>query len=702
MHPTLPKFFILLLILSTFAHAAKRRFKNIAKNGKYGLKYTRVPSRTHAAWQNTLKQSLTKPLPFLSAVHWPWATHGQPGVAVGDFNGDGIDDIYVTNGPGAANSLFINQLPSKGKLKFREVARRAGVESKSHDSTGVCYGDLNGDGRTDLVVLSEFDSNQIYLANPDFTFREINWKSATGDDSKHPSASCSIGDVNGDGKLDLLISNGVPRGNYLACLAVPWDRNSPNQLFINTGAPGTYDLSFSDKSKSSGINDFGGDVPAGKFTPTWVATLVDIDLDGDLDIVVADDQCGHPTKPENNAIGANRGAIRVQYNDGTGNFKSRTMKPVNAVANNRRPGGESWMGLGFGDFNCDGKMDFFGSNFGDYHSAKVAFGEGRIPDGKVGHDSSRWFIADNSAQGFTDASIAETGVTVFGWGNAVMDYDNDGDQDIVMVGSLDEPRAAGSDNPNIILKNDGCKAKFSLDLTSLQPTGRVRNYNGLAMGDFDMDGYPDVVAASGYVSDRKKLSKVYRFKSPLDKTAYFTDILTLNKDKTFTWTGKTLSNGDMMVQMNRPMDKTMCWMSVRPLGSQGLVKGGKVNRGALGSTIIVKPKTLPPVMAPIVSGESYGSQHSPRRNFGLGAGCEGMVDILWPGNVRNRLYTVKNKEMLTLPEIPCSYTGAWSSEDAYRDCVRNAVSELVEKDIVSQEFGDRLIDSASQARADYL
>lgn len=415
---------LLFLFLTTISPVlSKRRFKNIARNpSNYGLPYSRVPSRTHAAWKQLLSSSLTTPLPFLSAPNWPWATHGQPGVAILDINADGYDDIYVTNGPGAPNSLFINTTPLTGRIGFREAAKKAGLEATHQDSTGVCYGDLNGDGFDDLVVLSEFDRSKIFLSNRDGTFRQLEWVATTGDSAKYPSASCSIGDVNGDGKLDLLIANGVARGTYHVCLVVPYDLTSPNQLFINTGDPGTFNLSFKDTSLTSGINDLGGDVPTGKYAPSWVATLVDIDLDGDLDVVVADDQCGLPSAEQDPVRGGNRGDIRIQINDGSGHFKSRSIKPVDSVKNQRRPGGESWMGLGFGDFNCDGKMDFFGSNFGDYHNAKVAEGEGRVPDGKIGFSSSRWFLADDSAQGFTDASIEETGASVFGWGNLVFDY----------------------------------------------------------------------------------------------------------------------------------------------------------------------------------------------------------------------------------------------------------------------------------------
>lgn len=271
-----------------------------------------------------------------------------------------------------------------------------------------------------------------------------------------------------------------------------------------------------------------------------------------------------------------------------------------------------------------------------------------------------------------------------------------------MVGSLDEPRAAGSDNPNVIYRNRGCRAKFSLDLKALEQTGRTRNYNGLAIGDFNLDGYPDVVAASGYVAYPEKQSRVYNFGSPLDKTAFFTNILNLNANMTFSWTGNTLKDGDMMVQINSETNKSACWISVRPLGMQGILQKGRVNRGGLGATIIVKPKKRKPVIVPIISGDSFGSQHSPRRNFGLGRGCEGRVEILWPQGVRNRLYHVQNKEMISFPEIPCSFSGDYNDEGSYKTCVEEAVDELITHQVVSSDMARRLGKSALKARRDYL
>lgn len=163
-------------------------------------------------------------------------------------------------------------------------------------------------------------------------------------------------------------------------------------------------------SLTSGINDYGGDIPNGKFTLTWSAALVDLNLDGKLDIVLADDQCGLAPSALDPVNGANRGGIRVQLGDGKGNFKSRTLAPKEPEKSNRIPGDDTWMALGFGDFNCDGNVDIFGSNSGDYHSARYAQFMGRPLPQAVGHYSSRWWLGTDMGT-FEDATSKETGTT---------------------------------------------------------------------------------------------------------------------------------------------------------------------------------------------------------------------------------------------------------------------------------------------------
>lgn len=267
---------------------------------------------------------------------------------------------------------------------------------------------MNGDGLVDFVVLSEYDANHIFLGTST-GFRNIDWATATGDKERYPSTSCSIGDVDGDGHLDLFIANAVPKASAYACLAVPFNLNPPNQLFINRGRSKTR-VSFKDVSFTSGINNYGGTIPKGKYTLSWAGAFVDVNLDGHLDIVVADDQCGLQTLVEDPVNGGTRGGLRIQLGDGKGNFTSNTLIPVDAKGNNRYPGGGNWMGLGFGDFNCDGKLDFFASNAGDYHGARFDLMAGRGLPNKIGRLSSRWWLGTSSAN-FVDASIKELGAT---------------------------------------------------------------------------------------------------------------------------------------------------------------------------------------------------------------------------------------------------------------------------------------------------
>eukprot|EP00177_Eucheuma_denticulatum_P002710 GFKZ01004872.1.p1 GENE.GFKZ01004872.1~~GFKZ01004872.1.p1 ORF type:complete len:708 (+),score=73.84 GFKZ01004872.1:953-3076(+) len=698
-----PIFLLLLLCLlplPTFAASRfnRFRFRNIAENpNQSGLQFSRTPSHIYPLWRKRLENSLKRPFQEDEVPTFPEIMRGHVGIAVGDFNQDGYDDIYVTNGPGSANSLFINQYRRTNRLTFTDEAVSRGVDATDLDSSGVCYGDLNGDGRNDLILLSKISPNRLFIALANGRFREIDWVAATGDTQFLASTSCSVGDINNDGRLDFVISSGFSGQDFRACGFVPFDLNEPNQVFINQGPSETLPLTFAEETEESGINDLGGDIPPGADTITWAIALVDMNLDGNLDVVIANDQCALPTRAENPSMGANRGSIYVLYGNGYGTFRPRRLAPVNAEENNRRQGGEAWMGLSFGDFNCDGNMDLFGSNFGDYHQAEINLVSGRGGPPGLGFTSSRWWLGSSSGN-FTDASVAETGVTVFGWGTVVMDYDNDGDQDIFMVGGLDNFVVAGSDNPNVIHENDGCRASFTYDLESWKPSGSLTNYNGLATGDFNLDGYPDIAAVSTFTTTAaQRTIAQQQYGDVLDETAFFT----IQLNSSLVWSGNVLGDGKLLVDINSETDAETCWVSILPLGSLRLIPDGRVNRGALGATLFMKPDGLPRVMSPIIGGDSFASQSSPRRNFGLGPACRGMLEILWPGGVRNRL-SVMHGEVLTVPEVPCSFDGEFATEEDYKLCLQRALRGLRAKGIITGGLQARLQAAGLRARRIFL
>lgn len=142
-------------------------------------------------------------LPFLI----PGRFHGLPGVALFDFDNDGDLDIYVTNGPGRANSLLQNLLVEEGELALIDVAAQAGVESTDQDSEAVCYGDIDNDGDEDLVVTGVDEANRLFVNNSDGTFTFKADSHLDGGDRS--TAGCGMGDVMAtDGSTSCLSTTG--------------------------------------------------------------------------------------------------------------------------------------------------------------------------------------------------------------------------------------------------------------------------------------------------------------------------------------------------------------------------------------------------------------------------------------------------------------------------------------------------------------
>ena len=213
-------------------------------------------------------------MPLIVAT--PEKPRGSPGVALLDFDGDGDLDLYVTNGPGAANSLYANRLETTGALRFEDVAEAAGVAATDQDSTGVCFGDLDNDGDPDLIVLGRSEPNRLFENLGDGTFRDATAESRLGESDLGHTA-CSVGDVDGDGLLDLAVANSYDWSRREATLVEPWKDNHPNLLFVNESG-----LRFRDASASSGIRNLTGFQPPrdGAATITWALALVDYTRNG--------------------------------------------------------------------------------------------------------------------------------------------------------------------------------------------------------------------------------------------------------------------------------------------------------------------------------------------------------------------------------------------------------------------------------------
>jgi enediyne biosynthesis protein E4 len=654
-------------------------FRDIAAGDGAGITYRRGRSVIDEGF-DTLKHQPAYTINDIFAT--PIKPRGAPGVALLDFDGDGDLDIFVTNGPGRCKSLYSNQLKETGKTTFVDVAMSAGVCAADMDATGVCFGDIDNDGFPDLLVLGRNEPNRLFHNQGDGTFVDITAQSGVGGGNL-AHTSCAMGDINGDGLLDIVVANTFDWSNGRPIFVDPFAGIQHSQVYRNLGGN-----RFADVSAESGIQNLALLPPnaKGAATISWSIALVDIDLKGKLDLVHADDQGAILIAKYG---GIDRGYIHVFRNDGAGKFTDVTP----AIGMNRQG---QWMGLAFGDLNCDGHMDLFGSNFGDWALTNFP-----IPH-EVGDFSSRWFLGRPDGT-FADVGVGALKATPFGWGASMIDYDNDGDTDIISYGGLDVGPYVEAGNPGTIYQNQDCSAHFKYDATALagSTNHRRRVVQGLATGDLNGDGFVDIVTVSN--ADYPEPIPLARYSaeygSPFDPLATFVPTFRPVAQGEFEWTGIKATDGTLSVEINSGGNGNG-WAAVKLRGSVGTIDGGRAPRDGIGAVVFFTPQGGKTVMRPVMGGGSYASQDSLEGTFGLGAATEGTVEVLWPGGARNRLYNVHSTERITFPEIPCSYAAAWPNAEAYRACIDRAIGGLTRNGVLDQAAASRLLESAVRAYAE--
>lgn len=547
----------LAIMIPALAQQAMPRFENAA--GRAGLDFSLLSG-------SPAKQ------------HLPESMSG--GVGFIDYDNDGWLDVYLVNGstleavregrPAPGNRLFRNN----GDGAFTDVTGEAGVGDGGW-GMGVCIGDVNNDGWDDIYV-TNIGANVLYLNNGDGTFRDFSRESGTDDPSW--SSSAAFADYDGDGNLDLYVSNYVefdanalpfhgmripqgtlecryrgisvqcgPRG--LKAQADRFYRNTGNGVFVDW----TEKAGIAQPRSYYGLGVIWGDY----------------NDDGHPDIFVANDSTPN----------------FLFQNNGDGTFTELGL--TSGVAYSADGKEQACMGVDFADYDNDGRLDIFVTNFSDDTNTLYRnLGDGRFADVTY------------------TAGLGSLSWQLLGWGAWFVDVDLDGWKDLAFVNGHVYPEVDDYEigtslrQLNSLFRNQG-DGTFR-DATGSAGPGfqEVRNSRGLAVGDINNDGQMDLLISN------------------------------LEESPT------------LLVSRSAPLGN---WILLK-------LKGTVSNRSAIGARVYVQTGELRQ-MSEVRSGGSYQSQSDLRLHFGLGDSRRiDRIEIHWPSGIRQELRNLEANRVLTIVE----------------------------------------------------
>lgn len=394
------------------------------------------------------------------------------GVALLDYDNDGLLDIYLVNGapladptpkgtnPQKTDSQYWNRLYHQKKDgTFEDVTEKAGLQGTGY-GMGVAVGDYNNDGFEDLYVTA-YGGNKLYHNNGDGTFTDVTLKAGVGGSGWSTSAAWV--DMDNDGFLDLIVLR------YL-----DWDfddvwcgehkegfRAYCHPDYFKPIAPLVYhnnrDGTFTEVAQKAGLSKSGKGLGL---------AIADYDHDGHVDLFVANDSM----------------AEFLYHNKGDGTFEDLGLVSEVAVDIDGRT--YAGMGVDFSDYNNDGWPDIVVTDLANQRYALY----------QNNHDGS--FNYASSTLGIGQMTLAHSG-----WGIRFFDYDNDGWKDLLIAQGHDldtieltHPNLRYRE-PMLLARNTGHEF---LDVSA--QSGDVFHQawvaRGLAIGDLDNDGRLDAVVTT--------------------------------------------------------------------------------------------------------------------------------------------------------------------------------------------------------------
>jgi hypothetical protein len=385
------------------------------------------------------------------------------GLALFDYDGDGDVDIYFLNGAPLRGTMYdkapTNELyRNEGGWRFTNVTDQAGVGDTGY-GLGVAVGDYDNDGDLDIYV-NNYGPNVLYRNNGDGTFTDVASQAGVANGHKVGAATHFL-DMDKDGDLDLFVANyldftyenhmirtskGIPK--YAGPMDFP---AMPNDLYRNNG-----DGTFTDVSIESGIAEHKGWGMGG--------VCADFDNDGDTDIYIANDEY----------------ANFLFQNDGTGKFEETGL--IIGIAYDLHGDDQGSMGADCGDYDNDGWLDIYQTSYAEELTALYRnLGNGLFEDVTMvtgaGAGTMEYVTWGNSMVDFDNDGDRDIFVACGHLQDNIELYNN----------------TTTSFCPNIILMNTG-DGKF-IDVSDQGGDGMKVKLRSRAAGfdDLDNDGDVDVV-----------------------------------------------------------------------------------------------------------------------------------------------------------------------------------------------------------------
>jgi hypothetical protein len=531
--------------------------------------FTDIAKQAHLTAMNTFGGTTTK--------KYIIETTGT-GAAIFDADNDGWPDIFIVNGtklegfpaPEAPTNHFYH---NNHDGTFTDITRQSGLEHTGWGQ-GVCVGDYDNDGWEDLYV-TYYGKNVFYHNNGNGAFTEVSEKAGVAGSGKAWGTGCAFVDYDRDGHLDLMVANYVDFD--LSVTPAPGER--PNCIWKGVpvmcgpqGLPGAKNIlyhnrgdgTFEDVSGKSHIDQTDGHY-------AFSVTTLDYDDDGWPDIFVACDST----------------PSILYHNNHDGTFKDVAI--TSGAAFNEDGRAQAGMGSTVADYNGDGRLDIFKTNFSD--------------------DTATLYR--NNGDGTFDDVTYPAGLGLhtqyLGWGTMFFDFDNDGWPDLLLVNGhvypeVDSQHLGSSfQEPRILYHNNANGTFTDISANSGPGINNVVSSRGLAIGDLWNDGRLSAVISNMNAPPSLLVNQVHRPNH---------------------WFAVRLSGS---ANSTKPQSQ--------PNSANPKSPAAKSNRDGIGARIKVRAggRTL---MDEVRSGSSYISNNDMRVHFGLGSATKiDWVEIRWPSGL---------------------------------------------------------------------